>query len=114
MTLSDHQFEFAKDFNILLDFIIRVKKLKVTIKEVLRPQEMQNLYFEQGLSKVKESNHLYGCAVDLIIFINKKPCYEKNELEEIGIFWENLNKLNRWGGHFKNFLDTPHFERNIV
>ena len=112
MTLSDHQFEFAKDFNILLDFIIRVKKLKVAIKEVLRPQEMQEMYFEQGLSKTKESNHLYGCAVDLIIFIDGKPCYDVSELNEIGVFWENLNKINRWGGFWK-FTDTPHFERNI-
>ena len=113
MTLSNNQFEFAKDFNILLDFIIRVKKLKVTIKEVLRPQEMQDLYFEQGLSKTKNSNHLFGCAVDLIIFIDGVPCYDKKKLEEIGVFWENLNQKNRWGGFFKSFIDVPHFERNI-
>ena len=113
MKLSDHQYEFAKDFNILLDFIIRVKKYKVTIKEVMRPQEMQDLYFKDGLSKTRESNHLYGCAVDLVIFIDEKPCYEKSKLEEIGVFWENLNKLNRWGGFFKGFYDAPHFERNI-
>jgi D-alanyl-D-alanine dipeptidase len=114
MTLSNHQFEFAKDFNILLDFIIRVKKLKVTIKEVARPQEMQKMYYEQGLSHTLESNHLYGCAVDLIIFIDGKPCYNKDKLAEIGVFWENLNPLNRWGGFFNSFTDAPHFERNVT
>lgn len=112
MTLSNHQFEFMKDFNLLLDFIIHVKKYKVTGKELLRPQEMQQIHYDNGVSKTLESNHLYGCAVDLIIFIDNKPCYDKDKLSEIGMFWQNLNKLNRWGGFWK-FKDTPHFERNI-
>jgi hypothetical protein len=112
MTLSHHQFEFLKDLASLLDFIIKVKGYKVTAKELYRPQEMQDIYYEQGLSKTKNSNHLLSCAIDLIIFIDGAPCYDSVKLQEIGQFWENLNKLNRWGGFWK-WKDMPHFERNV-
>ena len=112
MKLSDHQFEFLKDLLLLLDFIINIKKYKVTGNELFRPQEMQDIRVAQGLSKAKVSNHLLKCAIDLNIFINGKLTYEKKDLEEIGVFWESLNSLNYWGGFWK-FKDTPHFERNV-
>ena len=114
MTLSDHQFEFLKDVAVLIDYIANVKKYKVTGDMLYRPQEVQQMYFDQGLSKTLRSNHGVKCAIDLNIFIDKLPCYDKDKLTEIGVFWEGLNKLNRWGGFFKSFTDTPHFERNIV
>jgi len=113
MKLSDHQFEFLQDVAVLIDFIANVKGYKVTGGELFRPEEMQRIYFNSGRSKTMESKHFLRCAIDLNIFINGKLVYEKEKLEEIGVFWENLNKLNRWGGHFKSFVDTPHFERNV-
>lgn len=114
MTLSDQQFEFIKDVSALIDFIANVKGYKVTAKHLMRSQEEQQRLYDDGLSQTLESNHLYSCAIDLVIFKDgKTPCWDWEELKEIGQFWENLNKLNRWGGFWKSFRDVPHFERNV-
>jgi len=113
MKLSDHQFEFIKDLFLLLEFIIHVKKYKVTGGWLERNIDIQKILFENDKSKTLKSNHLNKTAIDLNIFIDGKLTYKKEDLQEIGQFWENLNPLNRWGGNFKNFVDTPHFERNI-
>ena len=124
MQLSDHQNEFLKDLRLLLEYLQDVKKLKVTGEMLFRPQEVQDMYYERGLSKTKLSNHLVKCAIDLNIFYKKEIItqIEKKDLtleqadllNEIGVFWGNLNKLNRWGGFFKSFYDPMHFERNVV
>jgi hypothetical protein len=123
MTLSDNQFEFLKDFSSLIDFITNVKKLKITATYLYRSQEEQQRKYDEGLSKTLESNHLYSCAIDLNIFYGKKILTniakndltkeEWNLLEEIGQFWQNLNKINRWGGFWKSPYDPGHFERNV-
>ena len=59
------------------------------------------------------SKHLKRLAIDFNFFINGELTYDKNRLQLLGDFWENLNEKNRWGGNFKAFIDTPHFERNV-
>ena len=124
MTLSDHQFNFLKDELILRDFIINAKKVKLTATYIFRSQDEQQKKFDEGLSKTLRSNHLLSCAIDLNIFYkddvitNKRKRDltqdEKELLNEIGVFWQNLNPLNRWGGFFKSIYDPGHFERNVV
>jgi len=123
MTLSNHQNEFLKDLLLLLDFIINVKKVKVTATYLFRSQEEQQRKFDEGLSKTLESNHLYSRAIDLNIFLNsevltnkKKKFLTKAELDlltEIASFWENLNSINRAGFFWKSPYDPGHFERNV-
>lgn len=62
------------------------------------------------LSKTLNSYHLKRLAVDFNFFINGKLTYDKHKLAELGSFWEGLHPENRWGGNFKNFTDTSHFE----
>jgi|SRR6056297_291496 len=124
MTLSDHQFEFLKDVSILIDYISNVLKLKITATWLHRPQEMQQQLYNEGLSNTLESNHLYSCALDLNIFKKNRiltmlkkedlTTEEQDFLNKIGVFWENLNKKNRWGGFWKSPYDPGHFERNVV
>jgi len=67
------------------------------------------------------SYHLKRLAIDLNFFkpveengqLTYKLTYEQKDLEEFGKYWESLSPQNRWGGHFKNFKDTPHFERRL-
>jgi len=113
MSLSDQQFEFLKDVGLLIQFIAN-RGYKVTGGELYRPNEMQELYLQMGKTKSKISNHQHKMAIDLAIFIDNEPCYEKKKLQPIGDFWESLNPKNRWGGNFKSFLDVPHFERELV
>ena len=123
MSLSNHQFEFLKDLSLLINYISGVKKLKVTATWLFRPQEVQEKLKNEGLSKTLESNHLYSCAIDLNIFNGnriltnlKKQDLTEPELrlmQEISVFWENLNAKNRAGFFFKSIYDPGHFERNI-
>ena len=123
MKLSDHQFEFLKDVSILIDFIANVKKVKITGGSLERDYAAQKLKYDQGLSNTLDSNHLKRLAIDLNIFIGntvltntrKKHLTEDESslLNEIGVFWENLHELNRYGGFFNSIYDPGHFERHI-
>lgn len=112
MGLRQEQMAFLKDVAIFLLPALWKAGFEVTGGELLRPQEMQNLYFTQGKSKTLRSNHLVKCAIDLNCFINGSLC-TKEQLQKIGDYWESLNPLNRWGGNFSTIVDTPHFERNV-
>jgi hypothetical protein len=115
MSLSDKQWEFLKDFSLLISFCDR-KGIKVTGGELYRTEYQQKEYIKKGLSKTMKSKHLKRLAIDLNFFIKGKYVVNKKELQFIGDFWESLNPKNKWGGNFnqgvKNgFIDTPHFER---
>jgi len=114
MKLSDQQFEFAKD-SLDLEYWMITQGYKFTYGEAWRPDEMQKIYYEQGKSKIKERGpHGDRLAKDYNIWVNGKLTYKKEDLQPIGDYWEELNPLNRWGGNFKDFVDTPHFERRKV
>ena len=117
MSLSNQQFIFTK--NIALLIIFASDKFKITAGEVFRPEETQRLMVEQGKSKTTDGLHLSRLAIDLNffnhgsnrpIYLDHKPEECKKMMQEIGDFWESLHPLNSWGGNWKSFLDTPHFE----
>lgn len=112
MKLSDHQFEFLKDFALLVLFATQ-KGYKVTAGELWRPDEMQRIYVEQGKSKTYEGKHTKRCAGDLNLFIDGEYQTGTEAYQELGDFWESLNFWNRWGGNFTTIKDGNHFERNI-
>jgi peptidoglycan L-alanyl-D-glutamate endopeptidase CwlK len=60
-----------------------------------------------------KSIHLKRCAIDLNFFKDGKIIWDKATIEPLGIYWESLHSKNRWGGHFSNLVDCPHFERNV-
>jgi len=112
MKLSDQQFEFAKDSVLLEQWMIN-HGYKFTYGETWRPEEMQEIYYKTGRSRIKEGGpHGIRLAKDYNIWVKGRLTYEKQDLQEIGDFWESLNpELNRWGGNFISFIDAPHFER---
>ena len=111
MTLSDQQFDFLKDACLLITFAVN-KGWKVTGGELHRPTEMQELYLQQDKTTVSHSLHQDRLAIDLNFFHPKKGLtYKKEDLQELGDFWESLSPENSWGGNWTTFLDTPHFER---
>ena len=76
-----------------------------------------------GKSKTMNSYHLKRLAIDLNFF---KPVYDEDgklkgytltwryeDIKPFGEYWESLNPKNKWGGNFKTFKDTPHFERRV-
>ena len=117
--LSDEQFEFAKDCVLLEQWMIN-HGYKFTYGETWRPDEMQEIYFKKGLSKVKTRGaHGNRLARDYNFWIKnvyldlgkEDPAYIKQNLQPIGDFWEMLSPQNTWGGNWNDFFDPGHFER---
>lgn len=80
----------------------------VTLGEGYRTREQQEIHFRTGRSKTMDSQHMKRLAIDLHFFKDGRLTYDYPEL---GAYWESLHPKNRWGGNFKSFKDTPHFER---
>ncbi|GAF82677.1 unnamed protein product [marine sediment metagenome] len=112
MSLSDEQYRFIQDLTLLFEFCIE-HKIKLTGGELYRTKDQQELYFSAGKSKTMNSNHLKKLAIDLNFWIDRKLTYKKSKLQFIGDYWESLSENNRWGGNYKSFRDTPHFERVV-
>ena len=111
MTLGQNQEKFTEDLAKLLNYLIK-NNYQIRIGEVERTQAQQQIYIKEGKSKTLNSMHLKRCAADLHIFKDNEWLQSKQELQEIGDYWESLDISNKWGGNFKMFIDTPHFERN--
>jgi len=88
-----------------------------TFGEAWRTVEQQKIYFDNGRSKTMNSQHLNRLAVDFNFFSYADGKIimqtDKKSLQWIGDFWEKLDKKNSWGGNWKNFIDCPHFQRNV-
>jgi peptidoglycan L-alanyl-D-glutamate endopeptidase CwlK len=111
MSLSDEQYQFAKDFSRLMWWLTKHPKVtKFTIGEVERTLYQQRRYVEQGKSWTLDSNHLKKKAGHLNVWIDGELTWEKEDLQFIGDYWESLDEKNQWGGNWKN-TDTPHYER---
>ena len=111
MKLKDAQWKFLKDFGDLIAFIEH-KGFSATGGELLRTIEQQRIYVNTGASKTMNSRHIQKLAIDLAIFSPEGVwLQDKKGLQMFGDYWEGLDKANSWGGNWKSFLDTPHFER---
>lgn len=112
MSLRTEQELFLLDFIKLIPFA-RNKGFTVTSGELLRPIEMQEVYVKTGRSKTMNSNHIKKLAGDLNFFKDGIYVCSREELQEIGDYWEGLSPKNSWGGNWNSFKDCPHFERRI-
>lgn len=110
MTMVNEQWIFIQDVAKLID---KAKELGIVLTggELYRTKEQQAIYVREGKSKTSNSQHMKRLAIDFNFFIHGQLTYEKSKLQVLGDFWEGLSPANRWGGNFKSFTDTPHFER---
>ena len=88
----------------------------VTAGELFRTPEQQRIHVRAGRSRTMASQHMKRLAIDLNFLVPEpgapaRLCYDKTALQPLGDFWERLDPANRWGGNWKSFKDTPHFER---
>lgn len=109
----EQQFLFLKDFARLI-FKAEELKFMVTGGELMRTQEMQDLYLQTGKTTIKHSKHMDRMAGDLNFFKNGVLTYKKEEVQILGDYWEDLSPQNEWGGNWVSFQDTPHFQRNEI
>jgi len=119
MSLLNEQFAFTHDVSKLFHFIW-ANGFEFSIGEVMRPQEMQDIYVRTGRSKTEKSQHLKKLAIDLNIF-KDGVLATVDQIKPIGKYWESLAEVNRWGGSWRGlveagkstFIDSPHFERFV-
>lgn len=84
----------------------------------LRTAERQNELFEAGASKLdgysKKSRHQSGNAFDVFAYVDGKASWDELHLTHIATAIlsaaSQLGVPLRWGGHWRNFKDMPHFE----
>lgn len=81
------------------------------VTEGLRTQERQIALVKAGKSQTKNSRHLYGFAVDLC---DCDGCYDVPDMQGIATAMKDAAAALKiplvWGGDWKTFKDTPHFE----
>lgn len=111
MKLSDRQFAFLKDVSLLIEYSSNIG-IKLTGGELYRTKYQQEKYIKDGKSKTMKSKHLSRLAIDFNFFIDGKLTYDKKKVQVLGDFWESLSPNNSWGGNWKSFVDTPHFQRS--
>ena len=110
-SLVTAQAQFLKDAAQLILHINSTPGWTCTGGELFRTPEQQKIYLAEGKSKTLASRHLVRQAIDLNIFHNGELTYAKADLQQFGDYWESISSKNRWGGNWKSFQDTPHFER---
>lgn len=84
----------------------------------LRTAERQNELFEAGASKLdgcnKKSRHQSGNAFDVFAYVDGKASWDEYHLTHIATAIlsaaSQLGVPLKWGGHWRNFKDMPHFE----
>ena len=109
------QNEFLRDLAALIKRVQK-KGWIVTGGELWRTRDQQQVYVITGKSRTMDSLHLKRLAIDLNFFKVSPEgtptlTYDKKDLQPIGDYWESLHPENRWGGNWKSFVDTSHFER---
>ena len=108
MNLHERQVIFTKNVATLIGYIF-LKDFSATLGEVYRTPEQAQLNELRGTG-VADSLHCNRLAIDINLFDkNGQYLTDTKDYEFMGIFWESLNKSNRWGGNFKR-KDGNHFE----
>ena len=106
------QQEFAGDAARL---VLKAEDLgfAVTLGEVLRPRELQDLYIQTGRSWAPNSRHLDKLAIDLQLFRGGEYLTDEEAYADLGTWWEALRPgLNKWGASSgRPRRDANHFER---
>lgn len=103
---------------LALKLIAECKKqgVPIIITQTYRSSEYQQELYNKGRStkgsivtncKPGQSPHEYRVAFDVAIDIPDK-LYDVKLLDKVGLIGEKLGL--EWGGHFKSFVDKPHFQ----
>lgn len=93
---------------------LELSPIDFKIVEGIRTKERQALLVKEGASKTLNSRHLTGHAIDVAAIVNNKvtydlPCYSiiATAFKQAAL---NVNVPIVWGGNWKSFVDSMHFE----
>lgn len=111
MSLSETQQQFAQYVAMLLMYIVE-EGYACTLGEAYRPQEMQQLYYDQGKTQTLDSMHTRRLAIDLNLFKDGVYLTDSADYAFLGEFWCSLHPCCEWGGNWTTLSDGNHFELN--
>ena len=83
-----------------------------------RTTEQQNALFKSGKSQLdgynRSSRHQFGEAVDVFAYVDGAASWDEDHLTHVATAMlaaaSELGVKIRWGGHWRSFVDMPHFE----
>jgi hypothetical protein len=75
------------------------------LKELYRTPEQAALNAAKGVG-ITNSLHCLGLAIDLVLCKHGAPLWATEAYRDLGMYWESLDPLCSWGGHFN---DGGHF-----
>jgi len=99
MTLGDKQRLFTRLIANLLEFA-HSRGYEITFGDAFRDSRLHGAIGEKKGYGHKNSNHKNKLAIDLNLFLDGKYLTTDKDHEPLGLYWESLNPLCRWGGRF--------------
>ena len=107
--------------------LIEISDMAITLSRVdfgipehggYRSTETQQGLYADKKSKAdgvkKKSFHQSGLALDVYAYVDGKASWEHRDLAMVAAaMLQSASVLGyklKWGGHFKNFIDLPHFQ----
>ena len=107
MKLSTKQQLFTKHIGSLIHFAT-LKGYGLTFGDAFRDSRVFGQVGEKKSYSSANSNHKQRLAVDFNLFVDGEYITDGNHpaYQELGIYWESLDKMCAWGGRFK---DANHF-----
>lgn len=82
--------------------------------EGLRTMDRQRHLVKQGASRTLNSRHLTGKAIDVVACFGKEISWKHADMRKISTAFKAAAKELSipivWGGDWKGFVDTPHYE----
>jgi len=106
MTLSEKQRLFVSLIGQLIIWSY-AHEYEFSFGEAVRTPEQAALNAASGKG-ISNSLHLKRLAIDLNLFINGVYMTNTESYKPIGVYWESLHPLCRWGGRFSR-PDGNHF-----
>lgn len=113
MKLWEKQALFAQNMAKLI-IEMNSKSFKPTLGEAYRTPEQAALNAKNGKG-IAHSLHCDRLAIDInLLDKDGKYLTDKASYKQFGDYWKSLHPLNRWGGDFKNLVDSGHFEMQNI
>lgn len=107
MTLGEKQRLFTRLVGVLIEYAYQ-QGFELTFGDAYRSAEAAALNVEKNVG-IKNSLHVLRLAIDFNLFKDGKYLSETKDHESLGIFWEGLHPLCRWGGRFVSRPDGNHY-----
>lgn len=107
MTLSEKQRLFTRLVGELIEFAYK-SGYELTFGDAFRSDEQIAEKVKAGVG-IKNSLHGKRLAIDFNLFKDGVFLITTEDHLQLGIFWEGLHPLCRWGGRFKPKPDGNHY-----